>query len=380
MRLASALLLSVAATAACSNRVGDNQVGPCDGLDPAPTCAQACDPVSEPCPAGYYCDADGTCQADCFTDGTGCPDDQFCGPLGQCEARVDADCPSVTLTAERTTPTIELVIDQSGSMDADFGGGLTRWEAMRRALVDATTGVVTTSASSVYFGATLYTGGNTCPALRSVPRALGNLAPIRDLLDANNPAGDTPTGESLDAVVDDFAANPPPPDSPPFILLVTDGEPDTCAQPDRNEGQPESLAAATAAYAAGVRLFVLSVGSDVGAQHLQDMANAGVGNDPAVSGTNAPYYVANDPAQLSEKLQQLIGGVLSCELQLDGSIDPGAAASGVVTLDGVPLQLGVGWEVVDGDTIRLIGEACADLQASTMPVVDATFPCGVVVE
>ena len=44
------------------------------------------------------------------------------------------DCPSVTVTPMAQIPTVQLLLDRSGSMDAGFGGGLNRWQAVRAAL------------------------------------------------------------------------------------------------------------------------------------------------------------------------------------------------------------------------------------------------------
>lgn len=373
------VLASLFLMAAACGSSGGGSLGPCEGPNPDPTCAQSCS-AEEPCPAGWFCAPDGTCHADCGPDSSGCADNEYCDDQGVCHPRIDADCPDVTLTGERTTPTVQLLIDQSGSMTAEFGG-TDRWSAMKSALIDQTDGVVTTLQSSVYFGASLYTGTEqTCPQLTSVPRALDNRAAIATLVNGNDPASETPTGESIDLVVDDFIANPPPAGSPPIIILATDGEPDTCAVPNPQNGQPESVAAAQRAFQNGIRLYILSVGSDVGAPHLQDMANAGVGNDPNQSGMQAPYFVANNPAELSQQLSQLVGGTLSCELQLDGAVDPQSANAGEVVLNGQLLTQGVDWELVDGDTIRLLGEACDELLSSSNPTVQATFPCGVVVQ
>jgi hypothetical protein len=374
------VLLASLLVVGCGGKVGN---GPCEGPNPDPTCAQACDDATNPCPPGFYCADDGTCNADCTGDGTGCAANEYCDDQGQCHPRVDADCPDVTLTGERTTPTVQLLIDQSGSMTADFGNS-NRWDAMVAALVDGANGVVTTTQGSVIFGASLYTydpnNDATCPRITGVGRSLNNLDAIASLLNGNDPVSETPTGDSIDVIVNDFMANPPPAGSPPIIILATDGEPDTCEQPNPQEGQAEAIAAAQRAYQNGIRLYILSVGNDVGAAHLQDMANAGIGNDPAQTGQQAPFFVADNPAELSQQLQQLVGGTLSCELTLDGNVDPASAASGTVVLNGTTLQQGTDWELVDGNTIRLLGGACDTLLGSSAPTVSATFPCGVVVD
>jgi len=302
------------------------------------------------------------------------------GGTGSGDGGADAACPGVTFQPTPVIPSIALLLDQSGSMTSTFGT-TTRYDAMHQALTDPQTGVVTLLQDKVIFGANLYTshnGGPTCPILTSVPRQLDNRDLIDALLASNAPDDDTPTGEAIEKIVADFQADPPPSGSPPIILLATDGLPDTCAIPDPQTGQSVAIAAAQDAHAAGIDLYILGVGNDVGAPHLQDMANAGVGL--AVGGTtNAPYFVANDPAELSQKIQQIINGVRSCDLTLTGQVDPSHAGDGTVTLDGVTLTYGTDWTLVDATTIRLLGTACDTMLGADAPLVQASWPCGVAV-
>src|SRR5258707_665443 len=60
-----------------------------------------------------------------------------------------------------------------------------------------------------------------------------------------------------------------------IIVLATDGEPDTCEEPNPQNGGPAAIAAASTAFSAGIHTYVLSVGGDV--RSAQQMANAGAG-------------------------------------------------------------------------------------------------------
>jgi hypothetical protein len=261
-------------------------------------------------------------------------------------------------------------------MDRDFGG-VERYDAVETALVDDTDGVVTALQDRVIFGATLYTSGRTCPSLRSAPRALNNRDAIATLLGANGPASETPTGESVQAVVAEFGRNPPPIGSPKVIVLATDGEPDLCSNGNAN-GRPASVAAAQAAFSAGITLYVLSVGSDTGAAHLQEVANGGVGLPPT-GAEKAPFFVANNPTELASKLQDIIGNIRSCDLTLDAELDAATASQGTITLGDRTLVEGTDWELVGGTTITLKGSACQQL-LTTSDQVTATFPCGTIVD
>lgn len=383
-------LAGALAIAGCgSSSLGDS---PCEGNNPDPECMTACS-VDEDCAAGFYCDTDGMCTADCAPEGSACGSGGTCDDRGRCVGGGNTDggtdgatCPNVTLDLDPVIPTVVLLVDQSGSMTDPFNGQ-PRWDAVRNALTNDTTGVVTLLQDKVRFGITAYTSnggsaGGTCPMLTSDPPDFNNRNDIYQLMIDNGPQGDTPTGESIDAVVADLMANPPPPDSPPIIVVATDGEPDTCAVPNPQEGQPEAVAAAMNSHANGIDLFILSVGSDVSAGHLQDMANAGVGL-PVGGAVDAPFFVANNQSEMVDAFNQIIAGSRSCTLTLSGAIDTNEAAQGIVTMDtgsgAQTLVFDTDWIVVDSTTIELIGSACDAFLTAPSVTLSAEFPCGVVV-
>jgi hypothetical protein len=273
-------------------------------------------------------------------------------------------------------------------MDSGFNGQ-TRWEAMQSALVGSTD-IVGQYQASAYFGATLYDndGGAPCPDLApgagGTGRALNNRAAIASLINGANPRGGTPTGESLTATYMEMVANPPPADSPPIIILSTDGQPFLCPDNDQAtlaQAQAQSIAAAQAAFTAGIPVYVLGLappGDTALNGHLQQVANAGAGMDP-VTGT-APYFPASNPQALAAAFDTIIGGVVSCDLSIDGSITPDQAAAGQVYLNGMLLTYGTDWVLVGDSIIRLQGSACTMLMNTSMPNVTATFPCGGIIE
>jgi hypothetical protein len=369
-------------------------------VPPPAACNTSCDPAAgstTACPSGYHCNAGGKCDAVCTPGGTECGSGFACTADGYCVddgsgggGDVDA-CPSVHFTAAKTTPSIQLLIDRSGSMLNNFAdtapnnnnsNGPYKYPTEVTALAGAQ-GVVTTLQGSVYFGASMYPS-NACPAVLRVGRALNNAAAITTFLNNNPPYSDpaqgiqrTPTPTAIDAVVADFQDNPPPAGSPPIILLATDGLPNSCMSDTRTTS--ESVAAAANAYAKGIRVFVLSVGDTTGtADHFLKLANAGQG--VTAGQPNAKYYPASSPAQLQAAFNEIISGVLSCDLQLSGPVKPDEAQSGTVTLNGSPLKYGTDWSVAaDGLTLRILGNACTTLKNSANPAVDATFSCNAVI-
>jgi hypothetical protein len=289
------------------------------------------------------------------------------------------ECVDVQVQVEPIVPTLVLLVDQSGSMTADFAGQ-ERWDAIYETLMDPADGVVASLQSSVRFGLTLYSSidgfeGGQCPLLTTVEPALDNHGPIDAVFAPADPIDETPTGESLAAVAQALAAFPA--DGPKGIVLATDGEPDTCAQPNPQEGQAESLDAAAQAFDLGITTYVISVGNEVGADHLQRMANVGVGKAPD-DPLSAPYYQALDAQQLVDAFEEIIGAFVSCELLIDGEVDLAQACDGTVWLDGVELECGTDYEVPTPTVLRLLGQACATLQDGGEHTVDASWPCGAV--
>ncbi|MFH2005088.1 MAG: vWA domain-containing protein [bacterium] len=399
MRFSLSIVIAVLVmgAAGCDSEFSGAGIPPCDRYDADPLCGTDC-VLDNDCGPDLYCNVDGVCTGDCDGTGEQCPDGQICAGHGRCIADPgDAGtgdstfpdvpgCGTVTVDLAPVIPTVLLLIDQSGSMTSSFGS-VDRWEAVTTALVADPDGVVTQLQDRVIFGATLYTSnggyaGGDCPVLTSVPPELNNLGNIEPLLTGNAPAGDTPTGESIGAVAAELLAMPDPPDgpaSPKVIVVATDGEPDTCDVPNPQEGQPESVAAAQAAFAAGVRLFILSVGSGVSDAHLQDMANAGVGL-PVGGGTDAPFYVANSQNELVDAFYEIIFGIRSCELQVDGIVDLEQADQGHVELNSVDLVYGQDWDMQDASTLVLLGEACDTFLSDEEVTLLANFPCGAIVQ
>jgi hypothetical protein len=413
------------------------------------------------CALGQYCGSDNKCTAECTPGDQSCGEGKKCTDMGKCVATDiimppvpiptvggnigvggipntagnggsgggGGSCVKAEVKFSKVIPNIMLVVDRSGSMKEPFGAG-SRWSELRNALIDPTTGFVTTLEDEVRFGLTLYTipntpprfptggrggtpaagsggGGGTaggsggasagggaggaggdpnmCPWLVEVPVALNNLAPISEVYLPNDWKNGTPTGESLAAVwpkVRDIDQTVMP--GPNFIILATDGEPNTCeswvgGQPgpeDLVEGRQMTVDAVTAAYAAGITTYVISVGEDVAEEHLREVANLGQGQ-PAAD-PEERFYVAGDTQQLVAALQDIIVGVRPCEFDLEGTVDLKEANKGVVVIDGNELTYmdPNGWELVSDKRVKLNGMACDLIRNGAMSI-NIDFPCGV---
>lgn len=316
-------------------------------------------------------------------------------------------CASASVRASRITPTVYLVVDGSGSMNAPFGGGGTRWTVLREALV-GTNGVVTKLESVVSFGMNIYSNNDPmkCPATVEVMPTKMNFKAISGAYPGMETGGGTPTGEALQRVVDslpDF--NTVAPDqavnAPPIIILATDGEPNGCAAGaacnwaadwaaclgglltslgNAPASYDTTLAAARAAKAKGIQLWVVSLADGLNSNpNLQRTANIGAGLDEMAM-PGATIYSPTNPDELTGTLSKLIGDVVSCDVALDGSLVVSRACEGTVTMNGAALDCGSdqGWKAVDEKHIALTGDACTKFKADPLVSLDARFPCDVV--
>jgi hypothetical protein len=303
--------------------------------------------------------------------GTGTDDDPGSGSEG------GGECPDLNVVLTPKVPTIQLVVDQSGSMAEDFSG-ISRWDAVRNTLIDPADGVVTRMQSAIRFGLSRYSTSDTeCPYVREMAPQLDAADEIdAELLDV--PGGDTPTGESLEIFLDTLLQDDW--DGDKFFVLATDGEPDTCEIPEPATPEETDLVrgravqAVEGAYAAGVRTFVVSVGADIAEDHLQDLANAGVGNDPG--DPDAPFYVALDPQALLDAFDDIVSGLRECTLTLDEPLQPEYAPSCDLTINDnlIPYNTPDGWRLDTETTIELQGASCQAIQEGVV-VIKMTCTC-----
>jgi len=294
------------------------------------------------------------------------------------------ECSDLQVNLEEATPTVVLLIDQSGSMNQNFGG-VNRLDATYGALMDPVDGLVSTLQDSIRFGMALYTsydGGPTCPNIRDVRPLFNNYDAIKRVLEPASPQEDTPTGEAILGIMRMFEDDQVR--GPKVILLATDGEPDTCAEPDPQNGHEESIQAAQQAHARGVETVVLSVGNEISERHLQDMANAGAGLAPGDS-TQIPFYRADDPDSLKQHMAQIISGSRNCIFQVDGGIlDPALANRATIRVNGaeVPFAGSDGWVLHQNEQvcfgarqcIELRGNACENIQHGNVDI-EGDFVC-----
>ena len=387
-------LLVALAGASCS-KTEESLVSPCEA---ELSCGQACSTV-DPCGSGQFCGPESTCTAQCVAGDSRCGDDKRCDGNGRCITKTQLGglggtegggvggssgvCADAKITLDKQIPNVLLLVDQSSSMNANFGGS-DRWQVLRTALMTPGTGIVNTLQAEVRFGLSLYSGRNgamPCPELTNVLPALNNFAAIDETYPVPTSAiiDDTPTGESIDKARDTLLGVTDP--GPKVIVLATDGEPDTCqfydSMPD--EGRAVAIKAAQDAFQVGVFTFYISVGNDVSDMHATEMANVGQGyprNDAMQR-----FYRANNQAELKDAFQTIVNGVRSCAFALNGMVKEGAETEGTVVLDGAVLPLGDpdGWHLSSPTTIQLDGKACDTVKDDKKHELSASFTCGSIV-
>ncbi len=172
----------------------------CQSLDPPP------DDCDEVCSSDRDCEAsfceNGRCVAHCTaTQGCGAgwtcntsngrciPDTGTGGTAGTGNSGGNG-CQSVTITPTRSVPNIMFLVDQSGSMPADFGGGLNRWEAAHAAITE----IIAETDSIVRYGLTTYQSARWWRDTRRVSdlRHPGRLLDGRLRFDRHELPGDLP--------------------------------------------------------------------------------------------------------------------------------------------------------------------------------------------
>jgi hypothetical protein len=285
------------------------------------------------------------------------------------------------VTFTQHDPFVTVLVDQSGSMEEDFGGD-SRWNVMRTALLSEQDGVIKRLENDVRFALSLYTsedgfkGGGTCPIIKETGSPeFGNYANMKSLYDSAEPVDDTPTGESIVATAQSLEKVYVENATPKVIILATDGHPDTCDEPDPQNGHDESISAAQTAFGMGIQTFVISVGDEIGDDHLQDMANAGAGLP--VDSNIAQFWKAYDQDELYQAFTTIINGVRECVFTLDGTVVSGYEEDGVVIVDGnkLPKDDPNGWKLNNNKEIQLLGEACENIQNGDHDI-HVDFPCG----
>lgn len=309
------------------------------------------------------------------------------------DASLDANqtCAEAEVRPTRVIPTVVFLIDGSRSMEMDYETGVSRWHALRDAMLDPTDGVVRRLDGIVDFGMRIYNDAEapqgmtqTCPTLIDVAAGTANAGNIATTFPNAPPGFNTPTGAALDQLVR-FLPTATEATAlglgPQLVVLATDGVPYECVNwvtldPPAVDEQAV-LDAAALGLTRGVTTYVISLAEATGtyADHL---------NAVAVAGGSQVAYSPSTRSALASRLTTIISSAVSCEVTLAGEIDTRRddVCEGTVTLElpGGDRDLGCddpdGWRLVDARHIELTGQACTDFQTEPLAALAAKFPCG----
>ncbi len=350
-------------------------------------------------------------------------------------------CNAKGIEFEKLVPTVLMLVDRSTSMFASnlpngasppFGDYPDRWEAVRVAVAG-----LEPLASEVVFGLSTYTGYNAgvCPEMPQIGTLVPGQADFAQLLaelpssaEALPPAkSETPTYEAITAGIE--VLKEVEIEGPKYLLVITDGEPDTCQVFDPQCGQDAAIGAAQAAYAEGISTFVIGLGADVGTKFLNDLAHAGQGLEvqPPAEGGSGPtwcigqelqgrgdttnfdinryrdfadatygadgmmyadelYFQPDDVEALQAQLTEVISSVLTCSYEMDTAVVRAQADKGAVRVsypDGTHEDLAFGgadgWTLSEDNdyTVVIQGTPCDKILSEQVAGLTIEFPCEV---
>jgi hypothetical protein len=326
---------------------------------------------------------------------------------GTSSARTPENCDVVQLSPQPVIPEMMIVLDRSGSMTDGK-----RWEPS----VSAVRSVTNELQAKIHFGLALFpdpdvtnaSGGangisqcfsapdpQSCidklsgdidaaacaPGKVVVPVGLNTATMISNVLKGTKPSGGTPTSDTLQRLVTEYATGPVGPDSPPqakFVLLVTDGAP-TCPAGKGSDTTPPDIDASNAAVEAlaakDVRTYV--IGYDTSGPDNAMLASVLDGLAQRGGTGDKMHRPVEDEASLLAEFGRIAGAIASCSFQL--SQPPQRADYVLVRLDGKQVNLNMpdGFRLVGDRTVELTGASCALFQ-SGQHVLDAQVQCSVV--
>jgi hypothetical protein len=282
-------------------------------------------------------------------------------------------CESISESIDELRPGVMLVVDQSRSMRTAFpqqGSPDTRWSLVGKALFDPSSGVVKTYEGSIRFGIAFFTGNQNgeCPVLHEAHAATQNYTALNALYQSLAPDGSTPTGESLNQVIGELERRQR--QNVRTIVLVTDGNPNTCFMQSGSNGQFEAVEAVQLAYELGYDTYVLGISRDIAGANLQQLANAGAGKlidlvhgvDPDAA---QPYQASSDKNGLTAQFADILSHVSFCDVRTQRDVAPDEASQARVLLDGKPLAYDAsdGFRLKDARHIEITGSACDAIKA-----------------
>jgi hypothetical protein len=232
-------------------------------------------------------------------------------------ASADANnCGVSTVNLTKQPADLLLVLDKTGSMTSAMdssvtcAAGTTTCQQRWTTVVSGLDAVLSGASGDVNWGLELFNSDGNCGvAAPEVPIAPESAATIQTTIAGVTPGGNTPTKVAVNTAVAYLRTLTDT--NGKYILLATDGEPNcltTTGGGGVGAGASDvagTVAAITAAAAAGFKVYVVGVGPETG--NLDNFAAAG--------GTGH-YYPALSPQDLNAALATIVGTLASCTFNL----------------------------------------------------------------
>lgn len=319
-------------------------------------------------------------------------------------------------------PTLFIVLDRSSSMNETIQpSGYSKWDLVRFALLDSTSGVLRTLDGRLSTGVAVFPGENitndTCSTGTMVfeprPGSETTYNELAQKLSSILPQGSTPIAASLRALKPILEKQ----EKTPFVLLATDGAPNcntipcssdhciynleqakltngqlcdetiNCCDPNLVQGggwqacvdDENTIAAINDLTAIGIKVFVLGIpGSSTYSTILDRFAVAG----QTARMVTPHYYAANELTQnaLQNALREIAAEVIdSCIVTLDAPVDDGGFTN--VLIDGKVLvfESNNGWRWLNKQTLELTGSVCNRIKAHQVSRIQVAVGCRTIV-
>ncbi len=304
------------------------------------------------------------------------------------------NCASVDQPLNKLPPDILIVLDASGSMNQDVNNGdcggscgaMSKWALLTPALND----VVMQTQGEVNWGLKMFADtDSTCgvaPNTVAVQIATNNAGAIASqIANRTDATGQVTMGSRTPTRLAENAAvnylNTVQSQNPKFILLATDGQPN-CAASGSNSADdtPGSVAAVTAAMAAGYPTFVVGISAPAGAANdaLNMMAVAG-GYPRAGS---PQYYPVTSAAEFAAVLQTLVTIAGTCVFPVPEPQNSDTDRNHIgVKVNGNEIPQDTthtnGWDYTsDAHTaVQIYGPNCDAIEAGNVQSVQVVFKC-----
>ena len=274
-------------------------------------------------------------------------------------------------------PDVLVVLDRSGSMNqapaGSAAGTPAKWPSMKTAL----TANVTAHQGEIKFGLLEFPSDNDCMATAtpSVGIGLNTAAGFNTYFTNRVASGNTPAHIALAGALAYYNTQPVN-TAGRYVVFATDGLPN-CLNGDGNMGsRPETVAAVTNLFNAGIKTFVIGFGEFGGNDILNQAAVAGGVPKPGAT----KFYSANSQAELDTALQAIAGGLIvpTCTFSLAST--PPDPNNVVVSINGTPVPRSPshanGWDYhPNAMSITFFGAYCTEIQNGADSAVSFEYGC-----